>query len=72
MKPTRYQPETYPRYIRLLDAAAAGAGVPKMAAVICPNEPNTREDDFRVSAKVTNNIKEAERLRDGGYWGILV
>ncbi len=46
--------------------------MPKMAAVICPNEPNTREDDFRVSAKVTNNIKEAERLRDGGYWGILV
>lgn len=72
IKPTRYQRATYPRYIRLLDAAATGADLPKMAAVVFPDEPNTREEGTSVSAKVRNNIAEARRLRDGGYWGFLI
>lgn len=61
----------FPRYVRILDATAAGARVPQIAAALYPREDDSRATGYRVSAKVREALGAARRLRDGGYRDLL-
>ena len=66
---TRAPLAQFPAYVRILDADAAGARVPEIAATLYPREEDSRATGYRVSAKVREALKAARRLRDGGYRG---
>ena len=64
----QYRPREHARHIRLLDAAAAGATLEEMAATLHPREVNSYNTGFRVTKRLREALKQAERLRDADYW----
>jgi hypothetical protein len=63
-----FRPREHARHIRLLDAAAAGATLEEIAATLHPREANTYDTGFRVTKRLREQMRQAERLRDGDYW----
>lgn len=58
--------KTYINYLRILDAYDAGAKPKEIGEVLFPNLSNDFPDRDR-SNKLRNDLREAKRLRDGGY-----
>lgn len=63
-----YRPREHAPQIRLLDAAAAGATLEEIAATLHPREANSYATGFRVTKRLREKLKKAERLRDTDYW----
>jgi hypothetical protein len=64
----QYRPREHARHIRLLDAAAAGATLEEIAATLHPREANSYATGFRVTKRLREQLKQAERVRDFEYW----
>ena len=62
----RNRSDRWPTYLRLLDAADAGAKTGEIAAALFPTIEN-EDPDYKAGRHVRNWTAAAQELRDGGY-----
>lgn len=67
---SREQRKKYIRYLRVLDAVAAGVEITGICAELDPSVDNDYESGYIGSQAIRNNKKAALRLTEGGYLGI--
>jgi Proteobacterial transcriptional regulator-like domain/T6SS, Transcription factor, DNA binding domain len=70
LEPFRFQPKTYQRYLRLLDARAVGAKNSRIASILYPNVPN-KYPEYNGNRQVSMDVRAAERLRDRDFLRIV-
>jgi Proteobacterial transcriptional regulator-like domain len=71
LEPFRFQPKAYQRYLRLLDARAAGATNAKIASILYSHLSNAYPDRA-ASRQLRDDLQTAVRLRDRDFWRIAV
>jgi hypothetical protein len=69
-EPFRFQPRTYQRYLRLLDARAVGAKNSEIASILYPHLPN-KYPEYDGNRQVRIDRRTAERLRDRDFLRIV-
>ena len=65
------QQQSFPLFVRFLDAAAAGASVGEMALIVYPDQDNDASTGYRVSKRIAKALSEARGYCDGGYFDML-
>lgn len=70
LKPFRFQPKGYQRYLRLLDARAVGAKNSEMARILYPHLRN-EYPEYDGNRQVRSDLRTAERLRDRDFLRIV-
>ena len=70
LEPFRFQPKTYQRYLRLLDARAVGAKNSKIARTLFPHLLN-EYPDYDGNRQVRTDLRTAKRLRDRDFLRIV-
>lgn len=66
----RFRPETYQRYLRLLDARSVGAKNSEIARILYPKLPN-EYPEYDGNRQVRSDLRTAERLRDRDFLRIV-
>jgi hypothetical protein len=70
LEPFRFQPKTYQRYLRLLDARAVGAKYPEIARILYPHLPN-KYPEYDGNRQARSDMRTAQRLRDRDFLRIV-
>jgi hypothetical protein len=70
LEPFRFQPKTYQRYLRLLDARAVGAKYSEIARILYPHLRN-EYPEYGGKRQARTDLRTAERLRDRDFVRIV-